>query len=207
MPEQAVGLMAKYAEIGRVKSRLAADIGPSRALEIYRQLLQKAVALTCSLDGADYVRVAFVTPEGATRNFQKEYSDFDLVTAQEGNDLGERMLNALVTLLKIEGVGKAFLIGADIPELDTPTLKKAGRLLDHNDLVLGPTVDGGYYLIGMKTMYPKLFVDIDWGTRNVLQQTMAVIDKIGIRVGLLPKLRDLDDVDDLNHFVKLGVVE
>jgi rSAM/selenodomain-associated transferase 1 len=206
MPDRAIGLMAKYAEFGKVKSRLAADIGHSRALKVYRQLLQRAVRVTCNLDGAEYFRVSFVMPESAVQSFRQEYAGFDLVTAQHGDDLGERMLNAFMTLSKTRGIGKSYLIGADIPEIDGQTITTANELLDKNDLVLGPTLDGGYYLIGLKKVCPELFAGIEWGTNKVFQQTMTVAVKKGMTVGLLPELRDLDDLDDFNYFVKRGLL-
>jgi len=98
------------------------------------------------------------------------------------------------------------LIGADCPELRPEQIDEAEQLLTSHDLVLGPSVDGGYYLIGLKKVYPELFSEIKWGSSAVTSETVARADALKLKIGLLPELRDLDDLDDLEHFEKLRLI-
>jgi hypothetical protein len=200
MPEYAVGLMAKFPVIGSVKTRLASTSGLVRALTVYRALLANAVAVVTGLDPDTYRRTAFVTPGNYVKDFDAAYPGFDELFAQKGSSLGGRMLNAFAELLMNPATDRACLIGADIPDLDRAAIDRAIDLLEDHDLVLGPTDDGGYYLIALGQAHHELFTAIPWGTGDVLRQTKAVADRLGLRVATLHTLRDLDDIADLKHF-------
>lgn len=115
---------------------------------------------------------------------------------QQGGGLGQRMVHQLKASFA-DGYQQVVLIGADCPAIDQPLLDQAFLALDSHDLVLGPSLDGGYYLIGMKQLSPELFSDIDWGTGKVAQQTMAAAELLGFSVLTLPVLGDVDCGDDL----------
>lgn len=204
MPEIAVGLMAKYPEKGRVKTRLAEQTDTDTAFRIYEQLLSIAVRTITSLDENIYHRAAFVTPENMTVAFSEKFPGFDAVFPQQGDDLGERMLNAITMLLGTGDVTQAILIGADIPDIDSETFGTASRLLNKCDLVLGPTDDGGYYLVGIKHAEPAIFAGIKWGSSTVFQRTVAAAENTRLTVGLLPTLRDLDNFNDMQYFIRKG---
>jgi len=206
MPDCAIGLMARYPEQGKVKTRLAEAVGNERALQVYRELLNTTAQLMRELDIRCFHRVAFVTPTETLVSFEKEYPGFDAVCVQSGGDLGERMMNALQLLLRRDGIDRAFLIGSDCPEISLETLDQACSALIENDLVLGPTLDGGYYLIGLKKIHPQLFTEIEWGSSKVFERTMAVAVGAGLRVARLQELRDLDNVNDLTHFTGQGIL-
>jgi rSAM/selenodomain-associated transferase 1 len=206
MPETAIGVMAKYPQAGRVKTRLAVDVGEKRALEVYRLLLTRTVGLICELKDADYFRAAFVTPAEYTAAFHEEHPGFDLYGPQDGVDLGARMRRALSDLLAIEDIGRAMLIGTDAPQLNRDTFRQAASALEEHDLVLGPTVDGGYYLIGVREIRQELFEDVRWGTSSVLARTLEIAEEIGLSVLRLEEMRDLDDADDLKQLVADGVI-
>lgn len=207
MPEIAVGLMARYPELGRVKTRLAAAVGDQRALEIYKTLISRACDLFSSFDRTTFYKVAFVTPPNRTDAFRQDFGEFDSYLPQEGADLGEEMKRALNQLLATENISKACLIGTDSPEIKTTILNVAGDFLDDHDLVFGPSLDGGYYLIGLRKVPPELFQGINWGTETVLGETLAVADRLNLQVALLPQLRDLDDAEDLEYFVRTGLIK
>ncbi len=202
MPEIAVGLMAKYPEKGRVKTRLAKQTRTDTALYVYKQLLSASVSTVVDLDHRLYHRAAFVEPGNRVEQFAREFPGFDAVLPQRGTDLGEKMLNALAVLLKAGNMRGAMLIGTDIPEIDGGTFDEAVQLLTEHDLVLGPTHDGGYYLIGMKHVEPTIFSEIDWGTSSVFQSTIAAAEKAGLSIGLLPSLAYLYNLNDLEYFRK-----
>lgn len=207
MPETAIGLMAKYPEAGKVKTRLAATIGEKAALEIYGELLQDTCELVTGLGGADFYRAVFVTPDLRVEAFESRYQGFDTYQKQEGGDLGQRMQAAFENLLDVPRVSRAMLVGADCPELGPELIVTAAEFLRQNDVVLGPSHDGGYYLIGMNVVQNALFGGIAWSTAAVFDETVAAAEAAGLAVGQLPVLRDLDDGEDLRYFSRKGLVE
>ncbi|MFQ5484400.1 MAG: DUF2064 domain-containing protein, partial [Desulfobacterales bacterium] len=132
MPEYAIGIMARYPERGKVKTRLAEAIGNERALQIYKKLLKTTMQLMCNLDNQSFYRTIFITPTEKLISFEKEHPGYDAVCTQKGNDLGERMMNALQFLLCRDGVDKAILIGCDCPEISHETFAQACSALIEN---------------------------------------------------------------------------
>lgn len=202
MPDTAVALMAKFPAMGMVKTRLARKIGKEAALVVYNKLLDNAVQVINRLDKLRYLACVFVTPAEKTNEFAKLFSRVDHYFHQEGDDLGLRMSNAIEVLLSQKNIRQAILIGADIPEISGEILIKARDILNDSDIVLGPTIDGGYYLIGMGRTIPELFKGPVWGANTVLEKTNHLAQENGISVGLLPTLRDLDKESDLEYFKK-----
>lgn len=206
MPDCAVGLMTRYPQLGRVKTRLAADIGDQEALRVYLELLGRAVKVVDDLDKTRFVRTVFVTPSEQIEQFADEYPGLDHYQSQANGDLGARMKHALKTLLDMPGVQRAILIGTDIPELSSDIVMQASAALENHDCVFGPTFDGGYFLIGMRRVHERLFQGVAWGTASVLSESLAIADKAGLTVQLLTQLRDLDDSDDLKQLSAAGVI-
>lgn len=206
MPDCAVGIMAKYPQPGCVKTRLAADIGDEEALRVYLELLTRAVRVLGDTDGSDVVRVGFVTPPECLDQFATEYPGLDRYLSQTDGDLGVRMSHALHALLDRPDTRKAILIGTDIPELSCEILAQASANLDSHDLVIGPTYDGGYYLIGMRRVHEELFQDVVWGGDSVLEKSLEIADNLGLSVHLLTRLRDLDNSQDLKQLTAAGVI-
>jgi rSAM/selenodomain-associated transferase 1 len=199
--------MARYPHLGEVKTRLARTIGDPGALDVYRQLLTRATKLVAGLEADNYCRTVFVTPAETCQAFTDDYPGLDQYQAQASGDLGRRMQHALGDLLSLEGVKRACLIGADAPELKPATLEVAFDFLDDHDLVLGPSLDGGYYLIGLNRVRPELFDGINWGTDTVLKATLEAAKRSGLQVAMLPQLRDLDDATDLEYFAQTGLIK
>jgi hypothetical protein len=119
--------------------------------------------------------------------------------SQQGVDLGERMCNA-VKLLFNKGYEKVSLIGADSPDLPLPFITEAFEKLDSYDLVIGPSEDGGYYLISMNKPFDTIFKDINWGHDNVLKDTVSKAKAAGISYFLLPQWYDIDDLNSFNRW-------
>jgi rSAM/selenodomain-associated transferase 1 len=178
---------------GQVKTRLAKDIGDERALEIYLQLLQHTLEITRGLSFRKFIYYA------------DEVSDYDLWSVpgytkrkQNGNDLGERMLNSFKELFD-QGFTRIIIIGSDCLQLKTETLEEAVALLESNAAVIGPASDGGYYLLGLTKFYPALFIDKPWSTDKVFAKTIADFNQQGISYALLEELSDIDDSTDLEE--------
>ena len=181
---------------GKVKTRLAKDIGDDKALEIYNLLLKYTFSISQGLNCKKFVYYADEIVEDDLWNL----ADFNK-RQQEGNDLGERMLHAMNELYK-QGFAKVILIGSDCFELNTHILEEAISQLDQNDAVLGPANDGGYYLIGLTDIIPELFSNKIWSTDQVAKDTINDLEKLQKKYYLLPKLNDIDDASDLDLFEK-----
>jgi uncharacterized protein len=195
---------------GHVKTRLAAGIGNEKALWIYLELVRSTADAVKNLAGATvflYFNEALPAyasvEEHQARVAAFSSGDGCTVAVQTGGNLGERMLNAF-TEVKDQGFDKICIIGTDCPEISTALLEEAFRELDSRDLVIGPAMDGGYYLLGMKQVHDTLFKGKNWSTSTVLTSTMGDADNAGLSVALLRQLRDLDDSDDLACFPHLN---
>ncbi len=177
---------------GEVKTRLAADIGNEKALNVYWQLLELTKNIALQFDGAKMIW-SNKDWAGQVNYWPKDSFEFYL---QKGVDLGEKMSNALAFHFE-EGFSKLMLIGSDCPEISISILNEAIKALDQHDLVIGPAKDGGYYLIAMKNVHKQLFTDMEWSHAQVLEQTILRADSNLLKYYLLPTLSDVDNVADL----------
>jgi rSAM/selenodomain-associated transferase 1 len=125
-------------------------------------------------------------------------SDFDYVPQSDG-DLGDRMLAAFEWSFDRANT-KVIIIGADSPGLPAEWIEEAFAGLDEKDVVLGPTLDGGYYLIGLKSLQPALFIEVAWSTDSVFATTLDRVIELGLSLHLLAPLSDLDYPEDLDFF-------
>ena len=192
MEKEVLLVFQKNESLGKVKTRLAAQVGDVQALEIYRQLVR---ATYNSLAGLTVPVWAFFS------DFIPQHLEYAPTKSflQRGEDLGARMKNAFSDTFKL-GIEKVVLIGTDCPELDFKRIHEAFARLAAADLVLGPAEDGGYYLIGMKKRSDFLFEDLTWSTHLVLSQTKEKAKNQGMVVEQLPVLSDIDTLEDwLNY--------
>ena len=182
---------------GKVKTRLAATMGDDKALSIYQSLLQHTVQITQQLACDLYVFYA----DGIL--FNDIWSDeVYLKKNQVGNDLGQRMHHAFDFLFE-KGYQKIIIIGTDCFELSSSILLDAFTVLNTNEVVIGPSEDGGYYLLGMRQFFPFLFEEKAWSTDTVYNSTIQQLKMHKISYGILPILNDIDTEDDWNqHFAK-----
>jgi hypothetical protein len=121
----------------------------------------------------------------------------DLIYKPQGEgDLGTRMARSL-SLACQDNVDSVVIIGTDCPGLNAQLMAKAFKQLHAQDLVLGPALDGGYYLLGLRYFIPELFIGINWGTAEVLQQTVDIATQLNLSVAYLPQLADVDRPEDL----------
>jgi rSAM/selenodomain-associated transferase 1 len=190
-----LAVMGKRPVPGRVKTRLCPPLSPDAAADLAECLLRDAVEQVRRIPGARPA-LAYDPPEAATY-FRELAGDGVLLVAQAGADLGLRMHGALARLLA-EHPG-AVLLGADMPGLPDAFLAEAVTHLDQGagDVVVGPSADGGYYLIGLRAPAGALFEAMSWGTPAVLEQTLGRARDAALRVHLLPPWHDLDSPADL----------
>ncbi len=190
-------IFAKNAELGKVKTRLAKDIGDENALEVYLALLAHTEQVTRPVLAqkkcyySNYIENADV--------FDDEYYEKSI---QSGDDLGERMYNA-AKISSGEWANKIIIIGSDCYDINSGIIEEAFKALDSHDFVIGPAEDGGYYLIGMTEPHPEIFLNKVWSTENVFLDTLLDIQKLNKTHYLLPTLSDVDTVDDLPDKLRL----
>jgi len=192
-----LGLMAKAPLPGHAKTRLAASVGEERAAEIYGSILKQLLE-RFSRFGDDILRVIFAAEDQDASWFRERYPVWE-VRVQAGVGLGERLERAAESLFK-SGADRAFLTAADVPGFQPMHLIRGIQILEDHDLVLGPSPDGGYYLIGMKQVYPAVLEDIPWGEESVLEATLQKAEAAGLSSGLLPPLTDIDTRKDWEQF-------
>ncbi len=184
-------IFTRNPELGKCKTRLAAKVGDEAALDIYKFLLNHTVEITSGL----YSKKAVYYSEEIWQKDIWDNTIFDK-KLQVGKDLGERMANAF-----LEGFQKDFekiiVIGSDMYDLSQQNLETAFAALDKNEFVIGPAVDGGYYLLGMKCFIPEVFQDKEWGTPTVLQDTLTNL--AAKKTALLEPRNDVDHYEDIEN--------
>ncbi|MGB0390761.1 MAG: TIGR04282 family arsenosugar biosynthesis glycosyltransferase [Salibacteraceae bacterium] len=184
-------IFVKNREVGKVKTRLAKTIGDLNALKIYDVLLKHTKEV--SLNVSCFRMVLYSEYIDFNDIFPNQYFIKD---EQNKGDLGDRMKLAFKENFKDE-FNKILCIGSDCYELDPLHIVQAFEKLDSSDVVIGPAVDGGYYLIGMKDYNPQLFENKKWSTSNVLLDTILDLKELRLTYQLLPTLSDVDEIDDL----------
>jgi uncharacterized protein len=189
-----LGIFVKAPAPGRVKTRLAAEIGVRHAAEIYRDLGRRVVA-ACAV--SSYDTVVWFTPAEARSAVQAWLKGLRVAAfqAQITGALGTRLAAAFQRHFG-EGARRVIVIGSDCPGVNAGLVSRALAALETHDVVLGPAHDGGYYLIGLRAPAGQLFRRIDWSTPAVLGQTVARARQLGLSTLLLPSLRDVDTASD-----------
>ena len=190
------GLLAKYPEAGKVKTRLARDVGAEGAAIIYKTIAERVFRDTSPDGDSGFERMIFYSPPEYRGRFESWIPGEELLP-QKGRDIGDIMQNALKDLFDL-GTSKAVIAGVDIPDLDRAIICDAFLKLENADAVIGPAEDGGYYLIGMKAEYPAIFQDISWSTGKVFDQTVRTIEKMGLRYSTVRTLYDVDRIEDIS---------
>ncbi len=181
---------------GKVKTRLGASIGHPAAVKVYKKLLAKtreaALAVNCDrhLYYGDYINTE---DEWKPENFEK--------FLQVQGDLGDRMRQAFTHGFK-NGYKKVMIIGSDCPEMNAEVINNAFAALDKNDATIGPALDGGYYLLGMRK-YVELFENMAWSTESVFSDTTEKLRKQNASLALMPAMSDLDTIEDLKKYPHL----
>jgi uncharacterized protein len=189
----ALAIMTKAPRAGTVKTRLQPPLTPAEAAELNICFLHD-IADAISEVGECAKGVGVFTPPGSEKEYEGVLpSHFDLIP-QRGDEFGERLTNAADDLLHL-GFESCCLINSDSPTATVEAFREAvAQLQDADDrIVLGPSDDGGYYLIGMRKLNRHLFEEIDWSTERVFAQTDERAREVGLKVHVLPKFYDVDD--------------
>lgn len=192
MNESVVLIFARTPELGKVKTRLAADVGPERALSIYERLLEH----TCEtvLRSGIPARVCYAgdIPENdiwSRAGFARH--------PQSSGTLGDRMHAAFSDAFR-DGVRSVVIIGTDCPGLKPSHLHEALKRLETTEAVVGPAEDGGYYLLGLTSPIRRIFEHKEWSTDSVLRSTLTDFRSLDMSFALLEPMRDIDTLEDLD---------
>ncbi len=196
LAKQHLIIFTRYPQPGKTKTRLIPALGVEGAANLQRQMTEytlskvkklcKSIAISFEVRFADGNLQLMQSWLGTELNYQ----------LQGEGDLGKRMENSFLNAFN-KGAQKVVIIGIDCPGVDTEVLVEAFEKISDCDLLLGPAVDGGYYLIGLKRVIGELFINIDWGTAKVLQQTVDIAEQLDLSVGYLRSLADVDRPEDL----------
>lgn len=182
---------------GKVKTRLAQSIGNKAASDIYSAMLADTVNKASTLEDIQ-VMIFWATENDAVTDFPN-LSRIDMFV-QHGADLGKRMENAFETAFSC-GISSCCIIGSDSPDLPIEVLSQAFHSLEaiDTDIVYGPAEDGGYYLLGMKQLWRRLFDNVQWSTPDVMEKTLERINELQLNSIRLSQWYDIDTFEDLRR--------
>lgn len=196
-------LFLKAPRHGQVKTRLAQSIGAKRALSTYRTLVERQwQALPKNAE-----REVHYTPHNAESEMKQWLGAEVPHHPQSDGNLGKRLTDSIESAFD-RGAQTVLCIGGDCPQLEALHFQQAAEMLNSNaDVVFGPSEDGGYYLIGLKSPLPQLFQNIPWSTRSTLEASLAQAKTLGLNVGLLETLYDIDEASELDRAVQSKLIQ
>jgi len=192
-------IIAKEPQVGSTKTRLSPPLELSQAAALFEALLEDTIDLAASLEGID-LAVA-VTPPESTGYFERKTPEGTLLIPVTCADIGDCLKQVFEELFE-RGYPKVLAFNSDGPSLPTEYIHRAVELLEAQDVVFGPSDDGGYYLVGLKKLYTEIFNDIHWSTPRVMEQSLAKAEAANLRVALLPEWYDVDTAEDLERLLR-----
>jgi rSAM/selenodomain-associated transferase 1 len=188
-------IMAKAPRPGRVKTRLAASLPVQVVTEFYRCLLDDTLALARSLSG---IEVAIMCPESDVNELAGLAGNGVSVVAQKGEGLDAGLTSVFAHFAE-DHQRRTIAFNSDSPHLPSSVLEEAFETLAAHDLVVGPTNDGGYYLVGAKASHPALFAPDGMGTSSALERLLSRARALELSVGFAAPFYDIDLADDLTR--------
>ncbi len=191
MTKKRLVIFVKNPVNGEVKTRLAATVGNDKALSVYRKLLEITAKETEGVNADNLVSYSKSVVEGDSFDDQLFKKSI-----QKKGGLGEKMKHAFESGFKM-GFDRMVLIGSDCPSISKSLIEEAFNRLSDTDCVIGPSHDGGYYLIGLSRFIPEIFDDIEWSTSAVFSSTTKKLEEIKASYSQLKMLNDIDDESDL----------
>ncbi|HIE07062.1 MAG TPA: glycosyltransferase, partial [Desulfarculaceae bacterium] len=193
---RAIIIMTRYPDPGRVKTRLIPALDADEAARLHRQMVEYAMSTVRGFTSASPAGI-FVFFNGGSKELMASWlgDEAEYLPQADGN-LGDKMRAAFHAVFNRE-FKTVTMIGSDCPTIDRHILRQAFSSLAQADMVVGPALDGGYYLLGLKQVYDQLFEGIDWGGSKVLTQTLSAARNQRITVSCLPELSDIDRPEDL----------
>jgi rSAM/selenodomain-associated transferase 2/rSAM/selenodomain-associated transferase 1 len=201
-------VFTRYPEPGRTKTRLIPHLGAKGAADLQRRMTEHIVSQIRNLTASRPVSIE-IRYEGGNQQLMEDWLGSNYIySPQSKGDLGRRMGRAFEAAF-VNGAAAAVIIGTDVPGISLEILYQAFNSLQNNDLVMGPADDGGYYLIGLKQSsfnraLPQLMTKISWGSELVLDQSVKIAERMGLKYTLLEKLADVDRPDDLTVWEHAG---
>jgi len=202
-PSERLVIFTKYPRPGFAKTRLAATLGSENAARLQQQLTERVIKMTRPIDTLRAVERVIYYTGGTEQQMLSWLGEETPLIKQGGSDLGARMLTALRDSRE-QNIVRTIIIGADCPFIDHHLVARAFAHLERHHLVLGPAIDGGYYLIGLRgdlssASLSELFEDISWGSDAVYRQTLDRAKTLNLSHISLAPLNDIDHPDDLRH--------
>ena len=188
-------IMAKAPRLGEVKTRLTPTLSPAAVTAFYRCLLDDTLALAWSLSG---VQVAIMCPESDVNALTDLAGHGVRVVAQKGEDLAAGLTSVFAHFTK-DHPQRVIAFNSDSPHLPRSVLEDAFETLAAHDVVVGPTHDGGYYLVGAKASHPALFAHDGMGTSTALERLLSRARALGLSLGFAAPFYDIDVADDLTR--------
>jgi hypothetical protein len=200
-----LAILARAPEKGRVKTRLQNVYSQDQCLSIYTAMLRDALENVSGLRGAFHRLSVYWASDAVPSPPPDLAREFPLIEhfTQRGDDLGARMFHCMADEFE-RGSDRVVLIGCDCPHLPEGRLLKAAEMLESADVVLGPSEDGGYYLIGATRLIREPFEGIQWSTPDVLRRTLEILEALKLKVAMLPLSYDLDRPEDLERLWDTG---
>jgi rSAM/selenodomain-associated transferase 1 len=189
---------AKLPIAGQVKTRLIPLLGADAACALHTQLMGRTLSLLQGVPCAD--QVLYLAGDSAHESLN-DWKNRSSIAWQQGDDLGERMSHALAEGLR--EYDQVLLVGSDCPVLTLEVIEQAFGALVHNDMVYCPAEDGGYVLVGAKQLTTDAFENIDWGTDQVMAQSIKQLNRVNTRFALLNSLWDVDRPEDVLRFEQM----
>lgn len=190
--------MAKAPRVGSVKTRLAANLTPQQATELYTCLLNDTIALGQSLHP---VEIAILCPESDAEDLSRLVTPSVPVVPQTGRGLAAGLISVFARFTN-SGQRRVIAFNSDSPHLPSPVLENAFHVLENHDLVIGPTEDGGYYLVGAKASHPALFEDDGMSTTSALEALLGRAQKLQLSTGFTDPFYDIDIASDLTRLAE-----
>ena len=190
----------KYPQKGQVKTRLSAELDEDITVELYRNFILDLLSMLKRLEVQ--LQICF-SPADSQKKFEEWLGTQYFYVPQQGDDLGQRMKNAFIHAFD-QGFQRAVIIGSDSPDLPGGLINEAFLYLETHDAVIGPSIDGGYYLIGFSkaAFLPEAFEGIEWSTDLVLRKTLSILEKAELKSCQLPVWSDVDTLNDLKDLVR-----
>lgn len=198
--ENSLIVFIKNPEFGKVKTRLSQTLGDEFAYKFYESCVNYTLSEVYKLDKKNVDVNLFFSSLAPESKIEKWNNEKFNIYKQNGIDLGERMQNAFKAIFN-NGSKKAIIIGTDLPDISEKLICNSFSLFDRYDVVIGPSNDGGYYLLGMKEYYPQIFDEIKWSTNEVLKSTLDKLSKEKIKTKIIDELIDIDTKDDLETWI------
>ncbi|MBS3804231.1 MAG: TIGR04282 family arsenosugar biosynthesis glycosyltransferase [Oleiphilaceae bacterium] len=193
---------AKWPEVGEVKTRLIPALGAAGAMKAHMQLTTTVLTHLAATELSMqfwWDRAVSQVPEPATHLVAALGQRAIVQKTQTGGDLGARMLDAITGNLR--RYGKVIIVGSDCPSVEPAYVFAASEALDHSDVVIGPSNDGGYVLLGARRVTAGMLAGIAWGSAQVMAQTCDRLEAEGLSVSLLEPRWDVDDIEDWERFM------